>query len=99
MGFFLSSVATSETRAVELAMLVLLASIFFGGFFLPLANLWTPVRAISYLLPVTFGASTLRDVLLLGVAPTPVQLLAPLVLGLALYVLAARSLSRELAPQ
>ena len=29
-------------------MLVLLASIFFGGFFLALDTLWEPVRAISY---------------------------------------------------
>ena len=48
--FFIAGLALAETQAVQLAMLVLLASIFFGGFFLPLDTLWGPIRAISYLL-------------------------------------------------
>src|SRR5215212_2666766 len=56
VGFFIAGMAQSETQAVQLAMLVLLASIFFGGFFLPLDTLWAPIRAISYLLPMTLGS-------------------------------------------
>ena len=69
LGFFIAGLAETETQAVQLAMLVLLASIFFGGFFLPLDTLWEPIRAISYLLPVTFGSIDLREVMLRGAAP------------------------------
>jgi ABC-2 type transport system permease protein len=99
MGFFLSGLASSETQAVQLAMLVLLCSIFFGGFFLALTTLWEPIRAISYVLPVTFGSIDLRDVMLRGVAPDPLMLAAPALLGLIMYALAARSVSREMATQ
>ena len=97
MGFFLSVLANTETQAVQLAMLVLLSSIFFGGFFLALSTLWPPVRAIGYLLPVTFGSIDLRDVMLRGVDPDPLMLLAPAVLGLILYALAAFSFARQMA--
>ena len=50
--------ANTETQAVQLAMLVLLSSIFFGGFFLPLETLWGPIRAIGYVLPVPSARST-----------------------------------------
>ena len=69
LGFFIAGLAQTETQAVQLAMLVLLASIFFGGFFLPLDTLWGPIRAISYLLPVTFGSIDLREVMLRGATP------------------------------
>ena len=99
MGFFLSGLASTETQAVQLAMLVLLTSIFFGGFFLALTSFWAPVLAISYLLPVTFGSADLRDVMLRGAPPSMVMLLAPTLLGVVLYFLAARSFAREMSAQ
>ncbi len=99
MGFFLSQLASTETQAVQLAMLVLLCSIFFGGFFLALTTLWPPVRAISYVLPVTYGAIDLRDVMLRGIRPDWLMLAAPALLGVVMYVLAARGVSREMATQ
>ena len=95
-GFFLSTLAKTESQVVQLAMLVLLSSIFFGGFFLALSTLWEPIRMISYILPVTFGALDLRDVMLRGVAPQPLMLLAPALLGLVLYAIASWSFSRQM---
>ena len=51
-------------------MLVLLLSIFFSGFFLPLENFWLPVRALGYALPITGGILALQDVMLRGVDPS-----------------------------
>jgi ABC-2 type transport system permease protein len=99
LGFVISTLAESETQAVQLAMLVLLASIFFGGFFLALNTLWVPIRAIGYVLPVTFGSIDLRDVMLRGTAPEPIMLLAPLLLGLILYAIASWKISRQMAMQ
>ena len=99
LGFFIAGLAQSETQAVQLAMLVLLASIFFGGFFLPLDTLWEPVRAISYVLPVTFGSIDLREVMLRGATPELVTLAALGVIGLACYAAASLELNRRMATQ
>lgn len=99
LGFFIAGLAQTETQAVQLAMLVLLASIFFGGFFLALETLWTPVRAISYLLPVTFGSLDLREVMLRGATPEPVTLVALAAIGVACYGAASLELNRRMATQ
>jgi ABC-2 type transport system permease protein len=99
LGFFIAGLAETETQAVQLAMLVLLASIFFGGFFLALDTLWEPIRAISYLLPVTFGSIDLREVMLRGATPEPVSLVALGIIGVACYAAASLELSRRMATQ
>jgi ABC-2 type transport system permease protein len=99
VGFFIAGLAETETQAVQLAMLVLLASIFFGGFFLALDTLWEPVRVISYVLPVTHGAQNLREVMLRGAAPDPITLAALAVIGVVSYGLASLELSRRMATQ
>lgn len=68
-GFFISAISNSESQAVQFSMLVLLASVFFGGFFLGLESLAPYVRVISYLLPVTYGIKALQAVMLRGEQP------------------------------
>ena len=69
LGFLVSLVARSDSQAVQFAMLILLASLFFGGFFLSLSQLTYPVEAISLLLPVRYGIAALQDVMLRGDVP------------------------------
>ena len=71
LGFVISLVSRNDTQAVQYAMLVLLASLFFSGFFLATAQLVYPAHIISWLLPATFGISLLRDVMLRGVTLEP----------------------------
>ncbi|RMF02506.1 MAG: hypothetical protein D6768_08085 [Chloroflexi bacterium] len=66
IGFVISLISTTDTQAVQYAMIVLLTSVFFSGFILELHTLWEPVRIISWLLPVTYGILSLRDVMLRG---------------------------------
>ena len=86
-GFVISAVARTESEAVQYAMIALLVSIFFSGFFISLDRLIDPVRVLSYLLPATYGIAALQDVAFLGEAPDP-RLIAG-VTGLATALLAA----------
>jgi ABC-2 type transport system permease protein len=66
LGFLISLVSRNDTQAVQYAMIVLLASLFFSGFFLATDRLVYPAHIISWLLPATFGIQLLRDVMLRG---------------------------------
>ncbi len=48
LGLVISAIARTETQAVQYAMLILLASVFFGNFFLPIDTLY-PVGARHFL--------------------------------------------------
>ncbi|HKP52381.1 MAG TPA: ABC transporter permease [Chloroflexia bacterium] len=98
LGFFIAAISKTESQAVQISMLVLLTSVFFGGFFLSLETLLEPVRAVSYALPVTYGISLFQDVMLRGVTPDTMMLLWLLVLGvgfaLVSYLLFRRQFRR-----
>lgn len=69
VGFLISALSRSESQAVQLSMLVLLLSVFFSGFFLPLQNFLAPVRALGQALPLTHGIAGLQSVMLRGADP------------------------------
>jgi ABC-2 type transport system permease protein len=87
IGLLISAVSRTETQAVQLAMLVLLASVFFSGFFLPLENLTEFVRGLSYALPVTYGIASLQELMLRGELPPRWMVWAPAALAAALFIL------------
>jgi ABC-2 type transport system permease protein len=72
IGFLISAWSSSDSQAVQLSMLVLLMSIFFSGFFLPLENFWAPVQAVGYALPLTHAVKGFQDVMLRGRAPSDI---------------------------
>jgi ABC-2 type transport system permease protein len=99
LGMALAIVAHTESQAVQYAMLVLLAGLFFSGFILPIDGLSPPVRIISWLLPVTYGIASFQDVMLRGLAPDVwvVVGLAALVVGYG--AIAIVGLRRQLRPE
>jgi ABC-2 type transport system permease protein len=72
--------------AVQLAMLVLLASVFFSGFVLPVQDFIGPVQYLAYLLPVTHGIASLQDAMLRGTVTEPWTVGALAAIGVVLYV-------------
>jgi ABC-2 type transport system permease protein len=87
VGLLISLIADSERMAVQLSMLVLLASVFFSGFVLPIRDFVGPVQAVAYLLPVTHAIALLQDSMLRGHLYQPWMLPALALIGLALYLL------------
>jgi ABC-2 type transport system permease protein len=67
LGFLISAISRTDSQAIQYSMTVLLVSIFFSGFILPLEQLIPPVRALSYLIPGTYGVAALQDLLFRGV--------------------------------
>lgn len=70
LGFLISAVSKSESQAVQLSMISLLASVFFSGFFLPLQNFTPFVQWLAFLLPVTHGVQSFQRIMLRGELPT-----------------------------
>jgi ABC-2 type transport system permease protein len=86
VGLLISLIADSERQAVQLSMLVLLASVFFSGFVLPVEEFIPSVRYLAYVLPVTHGIETLQDSMLRGAVREVWMLWALGGIGLLLYV-------------
>jgi ABC-2 type transport system permease protein len=98
LGLLISVVSSSERQAVQLSMLVLLASMFFSGFVLRIAEFEPAVQVAAYLLPVTHGISLLQDLLLRGQISQPWQVFALVAIGLALLITSWILLRREMRP-
>src|SRR5665811_1035146 len=93
LGTLISLVSRSDTQAVQYALLVLLAGLFFGGFFLDLDAFRYPVKAIAWTMPVTYGTRILRDVMLRGNDPALIDFVglgatAVVFIALSWYLLA-----------
>jgi ABC-2 type transport system permease protein len=88
LGFLISSISQTDTQAVQYSMIVLLASIFFTGFFIALHRLATPVYLVSALLPATWGTTFLQHIMLRGEQIPVLNLFIPFILGLFYYLIA-----------
>jgi len=96
IGLVISIVSDSERQAVQLALLLLLASVFFSGFVLPVNEFHEGVQYLAFLLPVTHGIKLLQDLMLRGDTTAWWQLGALAALGLAFLLLSVILLRRQM---
>jgi ABC-2 type transport system permease protein len=94
LGLLIAVISDSERQAVQLSLLVLLASVFFSGFVLPITEFTQPVRAIAYTLPVTHGIRLLQDLMLRGTTTHAWEFLALIVIATVTLLLAWVGLRR-----
>ncbi|HEY8800162.1 MAG TPA: ABC transporter permease [Candidatus Limnocylindrales bacterium] len=66
LGLLIAAVSDSEPQAVQLSLLLLLASVFFSGFVLAINEFSEPVRSLIYALPVSNGIRLIDDFLFRG---------------------------------
>lgn len=90
MGLFISTLARTQLEAIQFAFLVMLPSVFLSGFMFPRSEMVLPIRAIGYILPVTYFVEIVRGVILRG---ADIVDLTPYILGLALCCIAILALS------
>ena len=81
LGLVLALFSDSDRQAVQLSLLLLLASVFFGGLVIAIDEFSPPVQAVTSLLPVTHGTRLIGDLMLRGsiTNPLPVVALAAMV--------------------
>jgi ABC-2 type transport system permease protein len=96
MGLLISVIADSERQAVQLALLLLLASVFFSGFVLPINEFREGVQYAAYILPVTHGIRLLQDLMLRGSTEAWWQLGVLAALGIVLLILTVIALRRTM---
>jgi ABC-2 type transport system permease protein len=96
VGFVISLASSSDAQAVQYTMILLLASLFFSGFFLAIGQLEGVARYVSLLLPVSYGMEMLRDVMLLGSPPDRTVAAALAAYGVLAFVLALLGARRRM---
>jgi len=68
LGILVGALSTHDRQAVQLSLLILLASVFFSGFVLAIDEFRPVAQAFAWLLPVTHGIALLQDLMLRGLA-------------------------------
>jgi ABC-2 type transport system permease protein len=66
IGLVVAVVSDSERQAVQLSLLLLLASVFFSGFVVAISEFEPAIRVLAYTLPVTHGIRLIQDLMLRG---------------------------------
>jgi ABC-2 type transport system permease protein len=99
LGIALSFYARNELQVVQFIPLVLLPQIFLGGLFWPVQTLWTPLRWLSQVFPLTHAAVALREVFIAGSGFADVggRLLALFAFAVAMVALGVMALRNQRA--
>jgi ABC-2 type transport system permease protein len=80
-------ISETDTQAVQYSMLLLLASIFFSGFFLDLRLMKEPITFLAWSLPATYGIRMLQDIMLRGSSAPPLVFLGIAAIGIVLFLI------------
>jgi len=70
IGFLISATSQTDSQAIQLSMLVLLLSIFFTSFFLPITGFAWPAWIIALLIPMTHAITGFQNLVLAGTSVT-----------------------------
>lgn len=97
LGLLIAVISDSERQAVQLSLLVLLASVFFSGFVLAIDEFSEPVRSLTFLFPVTHGIRLLQDLMLRGSTDHAWEFLALGAIAAVTIVVAWALLRRSMA--
>ena len=99
VGFLISLISDTDTQAVQYSMLLLLASIFFSGFFLDLRLMWQPIKILAWSLPATYGIRMLQDIMLRGSSIPPLLVEGLALIGIGLFLVNWILLRRKMEAQ
>lgn len=96
IGILISTKANSQAEAIQLAMMIMLPSIFLSGYIFPRDNMPGIFYGLSFLIPATYMVNISRGVILRGAGAAELWLdaLVLFVLGVSVLLLAVRRFRR-----
>jgi len=99
LGLLVSTVASSQVEAMQLAFLIMLPSILLSGFIFPLETMPTPIFYVAHGIPVTYFIRILRGIILRGAGFNELwdEGLWLALIGLAVLAISARRFRKTLA--
>jgi ABC-2 type transport system permease protein len=97
VGFVISAIAGTDSQAIQLAMITLLLSIFFSGFFIDLTSFSHLARGVSYSIPMTHGVAGLQYLMLRDLPPEPSVWVGMTLIAGITFVLVVVLTQRQLA--
>jgi ABC-2 type transport system permease protein len=95
IGMLISAASRTDAQAIQLTMLVLLLSVFFTGFFLPMSGFSGVARVIGLLIPMTHAMKGFRELSLSGTALDSGVWLGLALIALLSYGLVALIMRRQ----
>ena len=66
LGLLVSTVATTQLEAIQIAFIIMLPSVLLSGFMFPRSEMPLIIQPVSYLLPVTYFIEILRGIVARG---------------------------------
>ncbi len=66
LGLFISTIASTQMEAFQMAFIIMLPSILLSGFVFPRSEMPLPIYALSFALPATYFIEILRGIILRG---------------------------------
>jgi ABC-2 type transport system permease protein len=95
IGFVVSALSKTDSQAIQLTMLVLLLSIFFTGFFLPITGFAWPAQLIALLIPMTSAIVGFQQLMLAGTSASADPWILLTVITLLSYGLVSLIMRRQ----
>jgi ABC-2 type transport system permease protein len=95
VGTLISAISRTDSQAIQLTMLVLLLSVFFTSFFLPITGFAWPAWIIALLIPMTYAVDGLQSLMLTGTSPSFIVWLGLIMLTLLSYGLVLLIMRRQ----
>jgi ABC transporter DrrB family efflux protein len=89
IGLLLSTVATNQRQAMQMALFIMLPQILLSGWVFPLASIPWGVRWLSYLFPLTYYLPVVRGIFLKGLGLEDLWPQALVLLGMAVAFVCA----------
>jgi ABC-2 type transport system permease protein len=98
IGIFISSAAKTQQEAMLLTFLMLMPSIFLGGFFFPIEAMPGWLQAITYVVPLRYMLVVIRGIILKGVGLQILyqEVMAMFIFGVGIMLLAASRFRKRL---
>ncbi|MEP7324907.1 MAG: ABC transporter permease [Gemmatimonadota bacterium] len=98
MGLLISTVARTQTQAIQLSIFMIMPSILLSGFMFPLAAMPRAIGWIGLALPVTYYLEILRGIVLKGVGLEQLwpQTLVLILFGLVLVLISVKRFAKTL---